>query len=1150
MRRIFTVLLLLTGGSGFAQKETSNWFLFQTHTAVTPAGVTTELPGPNYNDFNPLLNSTSLSDANGNLLFANDGNTIIDKDFAVMPALKDVFFRAQYGRMLIQQLPGTKQYFVFYTAANNSTANSPYTLRYAVVDLALRNGSGDVTVYNQVVDSTLSPGYTLVQEKDGGDAWLVTHRSATDSFLLYKITSAGIANTPVVRRAGVDPQKQDYIFKELKPSHDGKMLAGIAYRDYTTIFSASKQFTEVFTFDFTTGAIASKVRTQIDGGYFEAYKSVEFSPDNRLLYTGFMGSVYGLQPCGWGSGNVRQYNLCYTDSATFNFYAMNIANRFDWCNPGVSWGNIQMGADKRIHMPFSGTAVSTINYPNRVGTSARYVFDSYDLPTVNNGFKVTPGFHHKVLEKAIKNNIVYNGGCFPKPLTFSITNDTINNIRWNFGDPAGSNNTSTLKAPSHVFSAPGGYTVTAQLYSSFNVLIETITEQVEVKDPGKKLLAGYPLDTVLCSGSSSVVGLTAVNALFHWYQLAPGKIEYNTVIGDSIYISNSGKWYVEMRQNDCDGCVMLDSINVTILPSPNFSLGPDKTFCSGDTLELSINAPGAGYVWNTGQTTSSIKAYQPGVYWVQAEYNHNGCPQRDSILLTQYPGLNFKLPADTTLCNDQTLLLNPGVTNAWYQWQDGSGDTSFTVEQPGTYWVRLTLPNGCFASDTVHVNYISAQQVYLGNDTSLCTGSTLKLTANTPGAQYYWSTGAVSPTLTINQTGNYWVRINNGSCTVTDSISVVFTTPPFLNLGADTTLCANDRLLLQPGITNANYTWQNGSANNSFVVTAAGKYYVQVKQNGCVVNDTITIGYYAVPPLTLGPDVQFCAGNTATLQAAGGFKSYLWSTGATSPSIQVSTAGNYFVAGSTADGCKAYDTVQVLTPHPRPVVQLNHNPSICVGESRLLDASGNFASWLWNDGSTATTKTIQGTGMHSVRVTDSKGCQGSDTVVITSILPLPAHFLPADTAICAYGSLDLAPVQTYSSYLWNTNATTARISIVQPGVYILQVTDRNNCKGKDSINVLQKECMTGLFVPSAFTPNNDGLNDYLQAFLFGDIKKFEFKLYNRFGETVFQTNTPYNKWNGKVNGLDQNAGVFVWTCHYKLGSEPEKLEKGTIVLMR
>jgi gliding motility-associated-like protein len=1152
MKFYFLLIILSMRLSGFAQLETRNWFLYENRIAVTPAGVTTGLPLPASGVFSTPYRNTSISDAAGNLLFAVNGNTIIDRNLNIMPALTNINLASSLDKMMIQPIPNTTKYYVFYLHRSGlpNAVNSHCALKYAVVDLSLNGGNGDVITYNQVVDSICSPSFTLAQGNDPSKAWLVMHRWGTDSFYVYGITSAGINVVPIKSRAGTIASLQDYIFRDLKTSYDGTMIAGLAYRDYSSIFATTWGFVEVFNFNPVTGTLNARVRTRRLSNYFFTYFSLEFSADNRLLYDSRAVRIYGLQPCGFGSSTLHQYNLCYTDSLDFEKFSSTIANEFRFCAPGATWGGIQTGADKKIHMPFTGNTVATVNFPNRIGSFSNYVFNSYTLPNQNFGYVGTPDFHHKLMEKAIKNNIVYNGGCHPNPVNFKISNDTVTNIEWNFGDPASAANTSILVTPSHVFSAPGIYTVTAKLYNSLNALIETVTELVEIKDPTKRLLTGWPADTTLCAGGKINIHLNVVNGIFYWYMKdASGNIS-NESVADSVVINSTGKWYGQMRQNDCNGCIMLDSINVTILPKPSFNLGPDRSVCQGDSIQLAVFDPAATFIWSTGSTANSIWVTQTGLYWLQAEYNSNGCPLRDSVVITQAPGVLFSLPGDTTLCNNQTLLLSPGINNATYQWQNGSNQPQFTVTQPGMYWVKIISPNGCIHADTINVSYVSAQQVNLGGDTSLCIGSSLTLNAGVPNVQYQWSTGATTQTITVAQTGLYWVKVNNGNCTVTDSINASFNTPPVVYLGKDTTVCENKILVLNPGVANAQYAWSSGTQASTYTVTKPGQYWVQVKLNGCTISDTINVAHYTVPVINIGADTRFCVGDSLLLQAPAGFTSYSWNTGSNIISTIVRQPGQFWVTATTADGCKTADTMQVLSLYLLPSINLGNDVSICTGSSITLSPGNGFANYQWSTGLTVPSIVVSAPGIYWVKVTDQFGCKGSDSVNIISLLSVPSRFLTADTAVCTYGTMVLNANASYNTYLWNTGAVTASLTITQPGIYWLQVNDNNHCSGRDSIIVLPKDCMLGVYFPTAFTPNSDGKNDEFKPLVFGIVEKYRFTVFNRYGQLVFRSDMPGKGWDGSFGSILQNSGGFTWTCNYKLRGQPERTEKGTVLLMR
>lgn len=221
-----------------------------------------------------------------------------------------------------------------------------------------------------------------------------------------------------------------------------------------------------------------------------------------------------------------------------------------------------------------------------------------------------------------------------------------------------------------------------------------------------------------------------------------------------------------------------------------------------------------------------------------------------------------------------------------------------------------------------------------------------------------------------------------------------------------------------------------------------------------------------------------------------------------------------------------------------------------MGSTRTLDA-GNFTAYQWQDGSSGRRFEVTSIGQYTVQVTDNNGCKGSDTTVIKRLLPLPQAFLFPDTAICSYGAVELKPLSsTYRNYLWSNGAVTPSITVTQPGSYWLQVWDANNCSGKDTVTVYPKECMNGLYVPSAFSPNGDGRNDLFRPLLFGNVKYFQFAVYNRWGEIIFQSTDLQKGWNGKVKGILQETGVFVWTCTFQLEGDPRRQEKGSITLIK
>jgi len=232
-----------------------------------------------------------------------------------------------------------------------------------------------------------------------------------------------------------------------------------------------------------------------------------------------------------------------------------------------------------------------------------------------------------------------------------------------------------------------------------------------------------------------------------------------------------------------------------------------------------------------------------------------------------------------------------------------------------------------------------------------------------------------------------------------------------------------------------------------------------------------------------------------------------------------------------------------------PPVDLGLDRNVCTGDAVLLDASAVYSSYLWQDGSSGSTYTANASGKFYVEVKDMCGTVSSDTVLL-NFNPRPAAFLPKDTTVCSAEPIVLIPLQPYNQYLWNTGAITPSLVVATPGLYWLEVKDANGCPGRDTINVLPGNCRRGLFMPNAFTPNGDGKNDVFRPSVFGVATYYELRIFNRYGELVFQTRDPLKGWDGTYKGKKHNSGTLIWHCTYQVEQLMRSTETGTLLLIR
>ncbi|MES1219817.1 MAG: T9SS type B sorting domain-containing protein [Bacteroidota bacterium] len=231
---------------------------------------------------------------------------------------------------------------------------------------------------------------------------------------------------------------------------------------------------------------------------------------------------------------------------------------------------------------------------------------------------------------------------------------------------------------------------------------------------------------------------------------------------------------------------------------------------------------------------------------------------------------------------------------------------------------------------------------------------------------------------------------------------------------------------------------------------------------------------------------------------------------------------------------------------------LNIGPDIllCENSSHTLHATPGFTRYRWQNGSTDSIFVAQAPGRYYV---DAISCAGeifSDTVSITAA-PAPTGYLGKDTAICEGQPAIISSQSQFNKYLWSSGEQTQQINITTAALYWLQVTDVNGCVGKDSINITAKAgCVTELYFPSAFSPNNDGRNDNFRAIPFGYLNKYHLKIFNRYGNIVFETTDITKGWDGTFQSKPQDIGSFVWYCEYQINNQPARAKRGIVTLIR
>ena len=401
------------------------------------------------------------------------------------------------------------------------------------------------------------------------------------------------------------------------------------------------------------------------------------------------------------------------------------------------------------------------------------------------------------------------------------------------------------------------------------------------------------------------------------------------------------------------------------------------------------------------------------------------------------------------------------------------------------------------------------------------------------------------------------------------NVDVNMLADPIPSLNTASNLCENGDLIFTAS-NGVSYDWATGTQGNTISTTSNGldtifnvtsgdlPIYVTVTDaNGCIATESWSSTLTAGPPVDLGNDTTICSGTTATLDAFSGLFSYSWNNGETASIISPSSAGEYIVeVTDLASGCAGYDTVNVSL-YTESLLFLGYDVEFCIGDTVVLDAQPGFTSYTWSDGTTNQTNTITDFGEVSVTIVDANTCVLQDTINFSPVYTY--YSLYYDTTIFLGNSITLLGPDGVS-HLWNNGLTAQDITMspIEDTTYIVTALQANGCYAVADVNVLINEELN-FFIPNLFTPNNDENNDRFLMYGNGiNEDNFNFTIYNRWGEIVFQT-TDVNEmltsgWDGTANGQQQPVGTYVWTMSgFTIDGTPLQFggkNTGTILLKR
>jgi len=677
----------------------------------------------------------------------------------------------------------------------------------------------------------------------------------------------------------------------------------------------------------------------------------------------------------------------------------------------------------------------------------------------------------------------------------------------------------------------------------------------------------------------------------------------NGTNGDSIIGLCAGNYVVTVT--DSAGITVQGNVNITSPSAVAITLTPTNITCFGANngavlAAASGGTPGYTYNWTPGGSANPQTNLGPGSYTVVAT-DLNNCTAQAAWTAIEPTPVTATISATTDVAcfggsNGTAAVIAGGGTPPYtYNWSgSGSGTASVTNLSAGTFAVTVSDVNLCTATATFTINQptpLVAAVVSITNAT--CNGAAngavdIAVSGGSPAYSFSWSNGVQSQNLSAVAASAYQVTVTDTrSCTVTVSATVTEPTAIALSFTSINPLCAGDNNgSVEVTATGGNpgylYDWTfNASANDSPTQAGltAGVYTVNVvDQNSCVAVGNVTL----VDPLTLSTSFvnksEISCANAADgaveVQVTGGTPpvSFTWSNAATTAQVNNLAPGAYQVTTSDNNGCSTVMSIVFAAPPTIEIVLMDIKSVSCptytdgaIHVSAIGGTPGLSVAYQYSlDGiNYQNSEFFQNltAGLYTVYIRDAPGCVKDTTVQVVEPEALDLLVLPTDSTINLGSAILLvSSVSNYTAadinfYAWSPlsglSCSDCATSIATPYYtteFTLTVNYLQNCEVSETVKVIVSDG-EDFFVPNAFSPNGDGNNDVLEVYGTG-LAKVDLRIFNRWGEKVFDSNNQWQGWDGNYKGVESPAGVYTYYVEatYLNGKTREK--KGTITIIR
>lgn len=654
-------------GSCNYSRVTDNWVFLNGGMRFYDDGNIGVFAPPPINNINNEC-SSSISDADGNLLFFSDGNTIWNAGYITMPNGDSLLgCQSSTQAVLITPSPGNPNQFYVFTSdcVENNLSNG---IRYSLVDMSLNGGTGDVVpnYKNIKILDFGSEKLSATWHANGRDVWVGTNQTGTNDWYAFLIDDNGINTQPVVSSIGARSQQA---LAAMRFSNDGNRMAACMISDWPWRIL-------VCDFNKETGIYSNPIEIILSAEFNQQPFSIAFSPDNSKLYVSF-----------WQGNDLIQYDLSNTTAIGIQ-NSRYVVDSYE----SAIFGHLVLASNGKIYVnAYSGYGLDEIRQPNLLGAACDYysaTIGTYpyfqnlgsSLPNMLQGYLSASNPVIAGPQSICKGGVTYNYGIvFPSSEDSTIWQHTGPGI---FSAQNGQN-TCTLSSSNNT----GSDVIIATVYGRCGITRDTI--QIQTNNPETTNLP------------EQIIGCDT-------YWLNPGDdfIYYLWQDGshqNPYFIDTTGIYYVTVK--GASSCMITDS--TLYLPFPeinNLSLGPDISTCQNQAVVLQPTQEYDYYTWQDGSHNETFTAFLPGQYWLTVP---SGCSNEvtDTVrIIETILDLNLNLNGLNRVCKTALpLTINAPSDYISYLWSTGATTQNLPINSIGSYSLIAFDETGCEARDTFFV---------------------------------------------------------------------------------------------------------------------------------------------------------------------------------------------------------------------------------------------------------------------------------------------------------------------------------------------------------------------------------------------------------------------------------------------------------------